>query len=271
MKLRHLLERIGIKRPAQTYGHTKEEFDLGRYGRVRFAQWNHPKCRRTVLETAPLDELRKILSPGDAVLDIGAHTGDTSVLFAAAVGSTGRVFAVEPNSFAVAILDVNAALNSEIAPIEVMPYAAVETPGKLVFNYSDAGYCNGGDFSWIGSTRHNHLYQLDVDGRNIADELQAHHADWIARIRLIKSDTEGSDAAVMRSLRSIIEAHRPYIVCEVYRHQTPERREELFALLHDELGYTIHRADLWHELRGEEVHDRTLSGETHFDIFCVPN
>lgn len=83
-------------------------------GIVRFAQWQHPKCRPTRFDQGSVDELRNYLLPGDAVIDIGAHCGDTSVLFALAVGETRMVFAVEPNRYVLAILEKNATLNAQV-------------------------------------------------------------------------------------------------------------------------------------------------------------
>ena len=51
--------------------------------------------------------------PGDAAIDIGAHTGDTALPVALAVGPQGAVFALEPNPFTYKVLIANAGLNRE--------------------------------------------------------------------------------------------------------------------------------------------------------------
>lgn len=261
---------LGFRSPPKRYGWRIENFDLQQYGYIRFAQWLHPKCRPTVFDCGELDCLRRYVDIGDGILDIGAHSGDTSVLFAAAVGSTGRVFAVEPNSYVLPVLQENAGLNPNIAPITVMPYAAVAEDGPLTFDYSDGGYCNGGDLSGVSAVRHGHLYRLEVEGRNVLREIERTAPDWIGKIRLIKSDTEGNDAEVIKALAPLIREHRPYLICEIYRHMSADARRAFFAFLTEDLGYRVFRADLWRTLEAAELKPDDIVSSNHFDIFCRP-
>ncbi|MGE0844678.1 MAG: FkbM family methyltransferase [Flavobacteriaceae bacterium] len=270
MKLRHIAEMLGFRAPPRRYGYDVEDFDLGDEGTIRYAQWQHPKNRPMRFEPAAIAELKRYIAPGDTVIDIGAHSGDTSVMFALAAGPKGRVFAVEPNSYVLPILEANASLNPRIAPIEILPYAATAAPGKLVFRYSDAGFCNGGDLAAADIGRHRHYYELAVEGRNIADELAARAPESLERLRLIKSDTEGNDASVIASLRPLIDRHRPYLICEFYRHMDEASRRDFHRLLSGDLGYTVHLAGLWDGLAGEVLGPGDLMREEHFDVFCVP-
>lgn len=268
MKTREILGAIGLRNRARTYGHVVETFILAEDGEVRFAQWQHPKCARTVLEQPAINELRRYLSPGDAVIDVGAHSGDTSVLFALTVGPSGRVFAVEPNIYVLPVLEVNAGLNPSAAPIDILPYAATMEPAELTFNYSDPGYCNGGSLDRFGRF-HGHFYPLNVEGRNILSELKASAPGWLPKVRMIKIDTEGNDATVVESLRSLIEAESPCIVSEIFwRVQTKARMEYLRTI--EAMGYEIYRAELWTNLRAERITPEDASRWNHFDIFCVP-
>jgi FkbM family methyltransferase len=270
MKLGSIFALLGLRAPPKRYGSRVEQFDLKDYGGIRFAQWLHPKYAATSFDAAEIDCLRRYVAPGDGVIDVGAHAGDTSVLFAAAVGSTGRVFAVEPNSYVLPVLEENARLNPDIAPITVMPYAAVENDGPLTFDYSDSGFCNGGDLGGIATMKHGHVYRLEVEGRNVLREIERIAPEWLEKIRLIKSDTEGHDADVIRMLAPIIRKHRPYLVCEIYRHMSAEARRAFYAFLTDDLGYRVFRADLWGTLEAEELTPEALVSLKHFDIFCHP-
>lgn len=270
MKLRTIFEALGFRSPPRTYGHRVATFQLEREGSVQFAQWLHPKCAPTNFDQAEVDELRNYLRPGDAVIDVGAHSGDTTVLFALAAGAEGRVFAVEPNRYVLPVLQANAALNPKAAPIEILPYAATSETMPLVFNYSDAGFCNGGDLSDKGIFRAGHLYQLDVEGRNIADELAATAPEWLSRVRLIKTDTEGNDQSVIKSLAPIIRETRPYLISEIYKRSTEAERRAFHRLLTQDLGYRVYRAELYTRLRAEELGADDMMKFEHFDIFCVP-
>jgi FkbM family methyltransferase len=270
MKARALLEFIGFRSPPRTYGHRIDTFELEREGTVRFAQWLHPKCRATTLGQHAVDELRRYIAPGDAVLDIGAHIGDTTVPFALAAGPTGRVFAVEPNRYVLPILETNTRLNPMAAPVTILPYAATMEKTALTFDYSDPGFCNGGDLSKLGKFRSGHLYPLDVEGRNITRELENLAPEWLSRVKFVKTDTEGNDEAVVGTLRKLIDAARPYLLCEIFRHSTEEQRRSFHRHLSADLGYRVYRADPYVELRGKELSADDMMRARHFDIFCVP-
>ena len=270
LKLKNLLASIGVRLRPRTYDYTVETFNLATEGAVQFALWNHPKCRVGEIRQDSIDELRRYLRPGDAVIDIGAHTGETSVLYALAVGKEGRVFAVEPNRYVLPILKKNAALNSNMAPIKILPYAATEQKATLTFNYSDPGYCNGGDLQQFGSLKHGHLYPLKVEGRNVLSELRRSSPEWLARIRLIKTDTEGSDHAVVKTLRELIVATRPLLLCEVYKWATLEQRKAFYRFVTEELGYDCFGAKPYAQLKGEPIGPDDLMKQHHFDIFCIP-
>lgn len=269
MKLRDILGMAGIRKSPRTYSFEVEEFKLEKDGDVRFAQWLHPKCGRTILRQSELDELRRYLKPGSAVIDIGAHTGDTSVLFALAVGASGRVLAVEPNRYLHHVLKENAKLNPQAAPIDVLPYAATSEAARLTFRYSDEGFCNGGDLDRFGSLRHGHTFPLEVEGRNILVELERNHPEWISRVALIKTDTEGNDPDVIATLRELIVRQKPFIVAEVYKRSPAAQRVEFFQLM-EELGYDMHLAEPWRELAGPRLSADDMSRHSHFDVFCVP-
>lgn len=270
MKLRSLVESIGFKSPPQSYGHRIDSFELEREGTVRFAQWLHPKCKPTTVLQSQIDEVRSYIAAGDAVVDVGAHVGDTSVLFALAAGPQGRVFAVEPNRYVLPVLERNAELNPQAAPMTILPYAATAEAMPLVFDYSDPGFCNGGDLSSHGRLRNGHLYKLDVEGRNIARELAAQAPEWLPRIRFIKTDTEGNDAAVIETLRGLITTTRPYLLCEVYKRSPELQRRAFHRLLSADLGYRVYRADPYSKLKGAELGPDDMMHDRHFDVFCIP-
>ncbi len=77
----------------------------------QFARWQHPGERPKVVTQQSIDALRAFLREGDVAIDIGAHTGDSTLPIALAVGARGLVLALEPNPYVFKVLEVNAALN----------------------------------------------------------------------------------------------------------------------------------------------------------------
>src|SRR5271165_6466052 len=76
--------------------------------------------------------MRRHVRPGMVVLDIGAHVGFFTLMFARAVGGNGAVFAFEPIPLTFAILKQNLALNG-IDTVEAINVAASDHDGELEF------------------------------------------------------------------------------------------------------------------------------------------
>jgi FkbM family methyltransferase len=251
------------------FGHEMRDFFLAHDGRVEFAQWLHPFDRPTVLTQASVDALRQFVFPGDFVIDIGAHTGDTSVPMALAAGATGCTLAIEPNPYVFKVLGKNASLNSEKTNIVPRCFAATEQDGKFVFHYSDASYCNGGFKSQQRSWFYRRKHPLVVDGRNLLKLLQTEFADWLPRLTYIKVDAEGYDRAILQSLLPILRERRPMIRTEVFRKLLADERYALHDLLAG-AGYQLHRYQDTGDPQGQLLSRSDMTREKHFDILAVP-
>lgn len=93
-----------------------------------------------------LDFFRQYSKSSGLAIDIGAHTGDTTVPMALAIGPKGTVLAFEPNPHVFRVLQKNSELNRSKTNIVPLCFAATDHDGEFEFNYSDASYCNGGFF-----------------------------------------------------------------------------------------------------------------------------
>jgi FkbM family methyltransferase len=181
---------------------------------------------------------------GDLAIDIGAHTGDTTVPMAVATGPTGCVLAIEPNPYVYKILAQNARLNSAKTHIIPLNFAVTEQDGTFEFNYSDASFCNGGFLSTIERQDHNHSYTLPVTGRNLAVVLNNEYKDLLPKLTLVKVDAEGYDKEIIKSIRDILTRWKPFLITECYKRLTPAERYDLFETVTG-LGYTLyHIGDL---------------------------
>ena len=245
------------------------EFQLPRDGRIEFAQWLHPYDRPKVLEQSAVDAVRKFVQPGDFAIDIGAHTGDTTVPMALAAGPTGCVLAIEPNPYVFKVLVKNAALNREKTHIVPRCFAATERDGTFVFHYSDASFCNGGFKSQQRSWFYRRKYPLAVEGRNLLDVLRTEFADWLPKLTYIKVDAEGYDRAILQSLLPILRERRPVVRTEVFRKLMADERYALYDLLAG-AGYRLHRYQDGGDSQGELLARRDMTREKHFDILAVP-
>ena len=270
MKLRDLKNLFGIKPKPVSYGFQVNSFDLPQDGRVEYAQWLHPAESPKTIEQSVVDELRRYISPGDVAIDIGAHTGDTTIPLALAAEKNGCVIALEPNSYVFPVLEKNASLNLEKTKIKPLNFAATLQSGEFEFEYSDAGFCNGGFHEGISKWRHGHAFELKVRGENVGNYLESNFPELIPRITFIKIDAEGYDYSILKSIENLILKQKPFIKCEVYKHLNEEKRRKLFEYVSG-FGYKIYKVEQEDDYKGEAVTIEKLMNWKHYDIFAVPD
>ena len=150
------IEKMKSKRSLNEYGFQVKSFDLIDDGKVDYAQWLHPYEQPRVISQSNVNFYKNYAKPGSLVIDIGAHTGDTTVPMSVAVGKNGTVLALEPNPYVYKILLKNAELNKDKTKIIPLNFAATDSDGEFEFNYSDASFCNGGFFQKIQNQNHGH-------------------------------------------------------------------------------------------------------------------
>lgn len=269
MKFREILYLLGVKPALRRYSHRIDHFELAPGDTIDFANWLHPAARAKSIDPAAITALSEFLKPGDTAIDVGAHTGDTAVPMALAAGANGCVFAFEPNPQALAVLEVNAALNPDRTRIIPLPYAASEAEGKLTFRYSDPGLCNGGELRGVSRWRHAHAFEIEVEAVAAESWLRDRYPDELGRLRYIKVDSEGADPAIIRSMEGLLRDFRPYLRCEIYRHLPAAERRDFFRFLLDR-DYRIHRYIGPTEYRGPVLGPDEATQRDHYDIFAVP-
>jgi FkbM family methyltransferase len=268
VKLRDIPRMLGVSATPREYPSTVTTFMLPVDGEVRFAQWHHPNETLKVVSQDEVIALRQFLRPGDVAIDVGAHTGDSTVPIALALGSSGIVFALEPNPYVFKVLEENAGLNRTKTNIVPLMFAAMPEDGDFTFLYSDEGYCNGGFHNAVSRWVHGHFVTLRVAGRNVLGYLREQAPDTLDRLRYVKIDTEGSDRVVARSLRDLLRTSRPYLKSEIYRHLPRQERAGYYDDLRV-LGYRIFKCEE-HVVRGQELDRGDMMLWQHFDIFAVP-
>jgi len=269
LKIKNIIEFLGVRGRAKRYGYRVERFTLRDGTALRFAQWLHPSARYEPITDDLIDGYRSIVRPGDFCIDIGAHAGDTTLPMAVAAGPTGCVLALEPNPFVYHVLEKNARANREIANIQTLMAAAGPKECFMRFEYSDSGFCNGGRHEGIGATAHGHAYPLEVFAVDTAAELRDDYADWLPRLRLVKIDAEGFDLHVVESLADVIREFRPCVKAEVYKKTSTDYRKNLLSFFLD-LDYAVHKIDREPLEPGPRLGLDDVDAWKHYDILCVP-
>lgn len=165
--IKRKLARRKARRHFSEYGMQKKQFHLPTYGSVEYMQWLHPLEASKEVSAENVSFYAGLCRQGSFVIDIGAHTGDTTVPMALAAGKDGLVLALEPNPYVFKVLVENSKLNKTKSNIDAFCFAATESDGRFEFNYSDASFCNGGFLSQIKESRHGHVHTLSVEGKNL--------------------------------------------------------------------------------------------------------
>lgn len=258
-----------VKKTFKEYGFTIKKFQIDGLGEIEYAQWLHPFEKPKEVSKSNILFYQKIIQPGGMIIDIGAHTGDTTVPMALATGKEGLVLGFEPNKYVYKILEKNASLNKKLTNIIPLCFAATSEDGKFSFNYSDASFCNGGFLSQINNKNHKHDYTLDVFGKNLQDFLFKEYIDKLDSLSLVKIDAEGYDKEILKTIPEILETYKPALMIECYKRLNQEERNELFDVV-TEKGYQLfylENFELFDSL--QEIQRNNMGDRKHFEILAL--
>ncbi len=167
---------------------------------------------------------RKLIRPGDHVLDIGANLGYFSVLFADWVGPEGMVWSVEPVPQYRRILSYNLRHKDQA---NIVPYALGEESGTALMGIP-------GEQPF----RHGLTRILDPDEKAAAHSVQvkvrppSELLENFDRLDYIKCDVEGYENRVLPPLKPYLLRFEPLVQVEI----DPRNRKELFEFFHA-IGY----------------------------------
>jgi len=160
---------------------------------------------------------------GEVFIDVGGYTGSYSILAARAVGSTGRVVILEPESNNRRQLERNLLLN-KITNCQVVPQAAWSASGS------------------VGWHQDNHpVWHKVEEGKNdqaveavSIDELVSRFS--LTRVEWIKMDIEGAEVDALKGAEDTLRRFRPRLFIEI--HETLQPIKAVLA----SFGYSIDSA-----------------------------
>jgi FkbM family methyltransferase len=195
------------------------------------------------------DAFRRLLSPGDVCMDVGANIGYLTLLAAKLVGPTGHVYAIEPAAGAFAALETNVALN-DLRNVTALQVAAGAAEGEATLDDRPWGQSLHSYIRRESESREPRVAGTPVRVEPIAALVRPEH---IGRLRLVKIDVEGYDLEVLRGLLHLFEAGaRPALIVELHKEaagavQLLQQLATRFSLqpyrLYDERG--LDRAAAW--------------------------
>lgn len=153
-----------------------------------------------------LSMLRKIISEGDYVIDIGANEGYFSLFFSTLVGKEGMVFAIEPNRENIWFLKQNITYNT--MNIKVIEKAISDKKTESNFYYED-GMGAWGRLVDDQSFKNKKIVKVKVDRvDNIFNNIKK-------RIKFLKIDVEGNELNVFYGAEKTLSLHKPHLFFEI--------------------------------------------------------
>jgi len=239
---------------------------------ISYHRWLHPYQGDWEVDYLFTDEilsnLKKIIRPNSTVIDIGAQTGNMSVAYSL---FADKVYSFEPNPATFEVLEKNSLVNTNIIPFN---FAVTDEVGPLTFHYSDRGFCNGGfatrTHRGIGVT--GHVIPIDVYGINLVEFIDEENID-IQDLSLVKIDAEGHDKEIIKTIRPILESHRPVLITEIYNGLDKTEVQDLIDTIHS-IGYKAYdekNNNLNIDNLGKEITSyQDINIESGHNLICIP-
>jgi hypothetical protein len=182
------------------------------------------------------EKFSELISEDSIVLDIGAHVGGFSIVFGSCVPK-GKVLAFEPNPKTFSVLKENSERNPNLN-IVPLNYAATQETKPYTFYYSDpeiyGNGMNGGNFDGIDrkeEVKNFHTTPVEVKGVNVYEYLLNNHKDELDKIKFIKTDTEGYDKEVLKTLSPLIKQNKPVLMVEAFMALSKEEIKDYYNVL----------------------------------------
>jgi FkbM family methyltransferase len=144
----------------------------------------------------------RLVRPGMTFVDVGANFGYFTLLAAAGVGETGRVYAFEPEARNLEILDRNLQLNGYLDRVKVFRNAVLDGPKKVQLHRNRRNF--GNHTLYVTDRQNAEPEPIAVDAVALDDAVEG-AADFI------KIDAQGSEPLIFRGMRKLM-ARSPRLV-----------------------------------------------------------
>lgn len=156
--------------------------------------------------------LRAVLPADGVVVDVGAHAGQYTKLFAK-IAKSGRVFAFEPGAYALSILRKVVAARG-LRNVQIVPLALSDAEGEVTFNLPVKKHGGlGFGIAHLGAAGGGPAVRTSIVRTTTLDAFVA--AAGITRLDFIKVDIEGWELHMLRGAKRTLERFKPALQVEI--------------------------------------------------------
>jgi FkbM family methyltransferase len=229
--------------------------------RARYLQLRVPELAGIWSEPAHIDQaIRRIVKPGDNVIDVGAHLGSFTSLVTR-LSPTGRHIAIEALPYKAAWL------RRKFPNVEVHDVAVSDRDGTVTFHHNVArsGYSGIDAHAEEGDQ----LATLTVRTARLDDLVPADR-----HIHFLKIDVEGAELRALHGATRLLDDSRPTVLFECTSTTTDaDTRRELYEFFVDR-DCTVHMVGDWLTERGPICYDAFEAAMKYpfqaFNFLAVP-
>ena len=195
-------------------------------------------------ETILLGHLLNILKQGDVAYDIGANIGIHTIFMAKKVGSSGQVYAFEPETTTAKMLDDNLKLNN--------------LSNAIVFRNALGDRLQEGELYINDKIGRGSLSLIKTDGKRVFQKTTIVPGDDLVQKenlpipKVVKIDVEGYELAVLSGLeKTLTRKECIFLYCEIHPTLLPAGQSQDNVMeLANRLGFSP--IQIYH--RGQEIH-----------------
>lgn len=214
-------------------------------------------------------ESRLFSLPADGVvLDVGANFGLMSLQYAKAV-TQGHVYSFEPTDYALAHLKENLALNPDLAKRITIIQSFIsdeESDSSQFVAYSSWPVDGKGEKS-LHPLHGGVAQRTETVGQITLDEFVGRQS--LARVDLIKIDTDGYEAHVLRGAKQLLMKYKPLVIFEAGQYSLRERNSSLEKLWDCLSGYRVYNLRSGREIMASE-RDKQVPENSTVDMIAIP-
>jgi FkbM family methyltransferase len=188
---------------------------LPRFLQHRIKKWYYPRLLRRFPESRwpGAAGARRLIRPGDHVVDAGANIGYVTMLLSRWVGPDGWVHSFEPVAETADLLTWNTK-RLGLTNVRILPVALSDGPGEAVMDIPR--YETGGENPYEARLRDPAAGPGPGRAVNVFREtLDAVLGRDLPRVTFVKMDVEGHEGAALRGATSLIETAHPAFLIEV--------------------------------------------------------
>ncbi|WP_457627875.1 FkbM family methyltransferase [Persephonella sp.] len=191
-------------------------------------EWGYHVLKYGYIEFPEEKFIKKLINRGDTIIDVGAHWGGFSSIFAKLTGKKGKVISFEASSYNYKMLNKNICINYLGNIVQTFNLAVGHSKGKIRLGIANS------------SSGHNSVLRKDIDIK-LFEEVEQISLDEFCEennvkdVNFIKVDVEGYELEVLKGMKNLL---RKSTNLWMFLEYSPsflgkDRAEELYELLQE--------------------------------------